>query len=157
MTSKKIYLDTNIFVAYMHKKHKKHLEVSECLSIMEELDLECFYSIWALMELEWTLVKDYGFSPASAKKKILDILDKEKLKKIHLKFISFNKTDSANNLLWLIRESKINTGLHLSDSIHSLLMNKSGIENILTMDNDFSALKEVTSISPKQISLLKSK
>jgi len=157
MTSEKIYLDSGIFIAYIHKKHKHNQEVVKCLSTMEELDLDCFYSYWSLIEIEGALIKDYKYSQKDAKKKVLTLLDRSKIKKIPLKLIGLKKSYSANDLLWLIRESKLNNNLSLADSIHSVIMDQNKIKTILTTDNDFSVLKEINVLFPKNVSIMKPK
>ena len=157
MNSEKIYLDTNIFVAYMHKKHKNHNEVLRCLSVMEKLDLDVFYSHWTIIEGERVLIKEYGYSPEKAKQKFLSLIKKAKIKKIPLKLIGIKNTCGSNDLLYLIRQLRLSADISLADSIHSLIMSDNEINTILTTDEHFSVLKEVIVLFPKHVLIMKAK
>jgi len=152
----KVYLDSCIFVAYFHDKHKLHKEVCDCIEIMKGLDLEIFASNWSINEMIKVLVKDCHYNRKQAEEIAKKILKESKLDEININWIkidsdskyTFDKFfEHLTNHLLDIKEA------HISDAIHSLIMINNNIDYMLTTDLEFKSLKNITILSPKAIKI----
>lgn len=160
MTSAKIYLDSCIFVAYIHKKHENNEVVSNCISAMNNFELDVYSSEWSLAETVKVLVKDYNYSKKDALEKIEKIRKKKKIGKIPVRWLiigmskKYGSKEFFEHLMNQMLEAK---DLHVADAIHSLIMDNNKIEDILTTDRDFNTLKTVNSIHPRTFAMIKLK
>ena|SRR3972149_4029796 len=162
MTSVKIYLDSCIFVAYVHKKDKNNRGVSECISSMEQLDLDACSSDWALAEMVKVLVIEYRYPKEKALKLADKIRKEKKIGNISLRWlkIGFNKQRGYGSKEFFehLRNQMLEAkDLHIADAIHSLIMSNNKIINILTTDKDFITLNTVHVIHPKTLVIIRPK
>src|SRR3989344_9670738 len=101
---KKIYLDTSIFIAEFDKKDGRHKILTDFLKEIEKIkDTQLCYSKWALTEMYNRLTKNQ-IAELKIVRYIKDILDKNKIRNLNLRFIevssnkNYNFNDFFNNL-----------------------------------------------------------
>ena len=149
----KVYLDTCIFVAYLHKKHPRHKDVSKCLKSMKDLvSLKACASDWCINEMIKVLIKDYKYGEKVAENLANKIFEKGEIGGIKFTWV---KVDSAEKYSFkeffqhLTKQLVAIDKFHLADAIHSVIMINNNVDHILTTDRHFQGLQTFTSIDPK--------
>lgn len=151
---KKIYLDTSIFIAEFDKKDGRHKILTYFLKEIEKIkDTQLCYSKWALTEMYNRLTKNQ-IAELKIVRYIKDILDKNKIRNLNLRFIevssnkNYNFNDFFNNLtkdLIKYKTGKDRPGL--GDIIHIRIMKNNKINTILTFDSHFDEIPDVISLN----------
>jgi len=154
MKTKKVYLDTSIFIAEFDKKDANHSILIKNLKKFEKFeDVELCYSKWAITEMYNRLTKA-KIEELKIVKYIKDILDKNKIRGVKIKSLDvspnevYNFHDFFNNLstdLIKYKTGKDRPGL--GDIIHIRIMKNNRIKNILTFDSHFDEIPGLTSIN----------
>lgn len=160
MSSEKIYLDSCILIGHIHKKHKNNKIISKCISSIENLDLDIYSSDWALAETVKVLVKEHGYPKKRALELTEKLREEKKIGKIPIKWliIGISKKYGSKEFFEHLRKQMLEAKeLHVADAIHSIIMANNKIEDILTTDKDFNALKTVNVITPKTLAIIKPK
>lgn len=157
--TQKIYLDACIFTSFKNESHPNHEVVKKSISSMEKLDIEIYSSEWALFEMIKVLIKDYGFQKSKAEKIAKEIKTNSKIGNLKINWIEIDgKKYKFNDFFEYLKNKLIDSKkLPIADAIHCLLMEQNQIDLILTTDSDFEALHDVTSISPKVLSIINPK
>lgn len=154
MRTKKLYLDTSIFIAEFDKKDPRHKILTNFLKQIERIkDIEFCYSKWALTEMYNRLTKD-KIEELKIVKYIKDILDVNKLRKLRLRLLdvspnkSYNFSDFFKDLTKdLIKYKTGKERPSLGDVIHIRIMKNNRINNIVTFDADFENILGFTTIN----------
>lgn len=154
MRTKKVYLDTSIFIAEFDKKDSNHKILVRTLKEFEKIEgVELCYSKWAITEMYNRLTKA-KIEELKIVKYIKDILDKNKIRGINIKSLDvspnkiYNFHDFFNNLTNdLIRYKTGKERPGLGDIIHIRIMKNNRIKTILTFDSHFDEIPDLTSIN----------
>lgn len=157
----KIYLDTNIFVAYYshtesNKEQKK--ELMQALSVFSQLkDLELWTSMWAITELVKVLILNIKMDPSKVSVIESDLLNASRLEGIKLHFVdvSPSKDYDFREFFYHIRQGILSYDSGLGDVMHSIIMKNNNIEHILTFDekDDFKKIPNLTVMHPRDVKI----
>lgn len=144
----RIYLDTNILVAYyatdQAEKEKKEL-VERALDVFDQLaDVELCTSQWAVTEMVKVLGRTKGMDGRDVAGIASALLRGKRLRslKITLIEVSPRKNYNFDDFFVEVGELALTYRLDLADAIHALIVRNHKIEQILSFDENF-ALKGV--------------
>lgn len=149
MTQQKLYLDSCVFIAWIHKKDKFHKVVSDCIKNLDQFDVKLYSSEWALMETIRKLI-NLGFNKNESISKINNIRSNSKIGKVQISWIEIDeKRYTINGFLKNLHDRLLDVkGLHIADAVHDLILRSNQIENILSTDSDFGVIKTITLVNP---------
>lgn len=145
------YVDACILVALASTKDKQHEKVKNCLHILQKMDIQLAVSEWSFIELIRVLVKQKHFKREQAEKIAQNIETKDKLEGNTIKYIEMDSTGTigfSEFFTYLKTQLLEKDNIHIADAIHSMIMKNNGINYILTTDNDFKTVEDITTITP---------
>jgi len=154
---KRIYLDSNILIAY-YAKDKQELEkkkmVKRALNIFANSpNVKLCTSMWAISEMVNILVSNKKMRPATAAGIENNLINERRLQnvKIELIGVSLIKDYDFQEFFYHIRQGILKYHSGVGDIIHSVIMKNNQIKHILTFDdkNDFKQIPNLTVIHPK--------
>jgi len=158
---KRIYLDTNIFVAYhssadSNKEQKKH--IINAFKVFGDLtDVELWTSMWAVTEMVKVLILSIKMDSSRVSEIEKDLLNESRLEgiKIHFAEVSPVRNYDFKEFFYHIRKGILQYDSGVGDVMHSIVMKNNGIEQILTFDekDDFKKIPGFTVLHPKDIKL----
>lgn len=160
---RKIYLDTNIFIAYYsaaesNKEQKE--QVLAALSVFPLLsDVELWTSMWTITEMVKVLIKSktIKMSPDKVMEIETDLLNESRLGniKIHIADVNPNKTYDFKEFFYHIRKGILMYDSGVGDVMHSIIMKNNDIDHILTFDakDDFKKIPGFTVLHPKDVKI----
>lgn len=97
------------------------------------------------------LVKQKHFKREQAEKIAQNIETKDKLEGNTIKYIEMDSTGTigfSEFFTYLKTQLLEKDNIHIADAIHSMIMKNNGINYILTTDNDFKTVEDITTITP---------
>lgn len=154
-TSKKIYLDSCILVAYFSNdsaEKTRKVQLKNAFKLIEDLklDVEIFVSRWAIAEMMNVLISNHKMS----NKKVLEI-ESELLNGFRISDIKINIVDVGNQIDYDFNEffrdiRKMILKYHpgVGDAIHSVIIKNHKLINVMTFDTDFDSMEGITVINP---------
>lgn len=162
---KKIYLDTNIFVAYFsgaasNKEQKK--EIIDAFEVFLSLkDVELWTSMWTITEMVKVLILTIKMDSQKVSEIEKDLTNETRFlgMKLHFAEVSPIKNYDFKEFFYHIRKGILEYNSGWGDIIHSIIMKNNGISNILTFDgkDDFKKIPGFTVISPKDVKVTTNK
>jgi predicted nucleic acid-binding protein len=160
---KRIYLDSNVLIAY-HSLDKDKAEepkkkmVEEALAVFAQLkDTQLCTSMWAVTEMVNILVSgkkmDRGLVGVMEER----LVNEKRLStlKIQLVDVSPSKDYDFAEFFYYVRQAILRYHSGVGDIIHSVIMKNNGIDQILTFDekDDFKQIPDLTVLHPKNIKI----
>ena len=156
---KKIYLDTNVFVAYYsgaesNKEQKKQL--IQAFDVFKQLkDIELWTSMWTITEMVKVLILKIKMDATSVSEIEKDLTNESRLMdiKIHFANVSPGKDYDFKEFFYHIRKGILEHNSGVGDVVHSIIMKNNSIDSILTFDgkDDFKKIPGLIVLHPKDI------
>lgn len=158
---KRIYLDTNILVAYYSgdkAEETKKMMVENTLDVFARLkDIRLCTSTWAVTEMVNVLVSSKKMDRGHVAELENELVNEKRLRglKIYFVEVSPRKDYDFIEFFFQIRQGIIRYHSGIGDIIHSVIMKNNNIVNILTFDekNDFKQIPDLTVLHPKDIKI----
>lgn len=153
----KVYLDTNILVAYYAKdkaeKDKKKM-ICEALEIFaESKDANLYTSMWAIAEMVNVLRFRKRMRPSTVMEIENDLINERRLQgiKIQLVEVSPRKDYDFQEFFYHVRQGILKYHSGVGDIIHSVIMKNNNINVILTFDDkdDFKEIPNLLVLHPR--------
>jgi len=156
---KRIYLDSNILIAYhstdkAEEPNKKMVE--NALAVFAQLkDIQLCTSMWAITEMVNILISRKQVDRGAVAEIENQLVNEKRLKglKIHLVEVSPQKDYDFGEFFYHVRQGILLYHSGVGDVIHSVIMKNNGIPNILTFDakDDFKKIPDLTVLHPKDV------
>lgn len=160
---KRIYLDSNVLIAY-HSLDKaeepKKKMVEEALAVFAQLkDTQLCTSMWAVTEMVNILVSGKKMDRGVVAEMEERLVNEKRLStlKIQLVDVSPDRDYDFAEFFYHVRQSILRYHSGVGDVIHSVIMKNNGIASILTFDekDDFKQIPDLTVLHPKDIRIEK--
>lgn len=156
---KRIYLDTNIFVASFSGSNSdkiKKKELEDAFKILSELkDIELVTSMWSITEMVKVLiVSPIKMDPEKVSEIEKDLVNEGRMYGFKIKFLEVSPSNGYDfkEFFYHIRKGILSNSSGVGDNIHSIIMKNNDINQVLTFDiKDFKNMVGITAISPKDI------
>jgi predicted nucleic acid-binding protein len=158
---KRIYLDSNVLIAY-HSLDKaeetKKQMVDEALAVVAELkDVQLCTSMWAVTEMVNILVSRKKLDRGTVAEIESQLVSEKRLKdlKIQIIDVSPQKDYDFAEFFYHVKQGILKYHSGVGDIIHSVIMKNNGIADILTFDekDDFKQIPALTVLHPKDIKI----
>ena len=158
---KRIYLDSNILIAYFSvdktEEAKKKL-VESALDVFAQLkDVQLCTSNWAITEMVNILVSHKKMDRGEVADVEGQLVSERRLKGLKVLFaeVSPQKDYDFTEFFWHVRQGILKYHSGVGDIIHSVIMKNNGITEILTFDekDDFKQIPGLTVLHPKDIKI----
>lgn len=130
--TKRVFIDTSAWVAYLLKGEKNHKRISAYLNNLIKSRAELFTSDFVLSETWTRLITSQGFYYASALRSKTKQAESENLLTI------FHTRESFFEETWDIFEKFSDKKLSYTDANIILYLRKFKVDEILTLDGDFT-------------------
>jgi len=159
---KKIYLDTNIFVALLAKGKSVETDnrkiVKNALKIFSKFgNVRLLTSIWTITEMAKALINQKKMSNKIVASIVNEVVSTNKLAEFEVEILEVHpkKGYGFNNFFDDVREKMILYNPGWGDAIHSVIMKNNNINEILTLDGkkDFKIIPGIIVVDPKDIVL----
>ena len=159
---KKIYLDTNIFVALLAKGKSVEIDnrkiVKNALKIFSKFgNVRLLTSIWTITEMAKALINQKKMSNKIVASIVNEFVSTNKLAgfKVEILEVHPKKGYGFNIFFDDVREKMILYNPGWGDAIHSVIMKNNNINEILTLDGkkDFKIIPGIIVVDPKDIVL----
>lgn len=158
---RRIYLDTNIFVAAYsraesNKEQKSYVE--NAFQVFSQLrDVELWTSMWTITELVRVLIRKIAMDAGEVSDIEKDLLNECRLYglKLHFAEVSLHADYDFKEFFYQIRKGVLSYNSGVGDVIHSIIMKNNDIDHILTFDGkeDFKKIPGLTVLNPKDIKI----
>ena len=158
---RRIYLDSNIFIAYFSvdkaEEPKKAL-VENAVDVFGQLrDVQLWTSMWAITEMVNILVAAKKMNRGEVAEIEGQLVSERRLKghKIYITEVSPQKDYDFREFFFHLRQGILRYHSGVGDIIHSVIMKNNGITEILTFDekNDFKQIPGLVVLHPRDIKL----
>jgi predicted nucleic acid-binding protein len=158
---KRIYLDTNILVAYCavdRAEETKKKMVEKALGVFAKLkDFRLCTSTWAITEMVNVLVSSKKMDRGDVDRLESKLVNEKRLQGLKIYFVEVSpKTDyDFVEFFYHIRQGILRYHSGIGDIIHSVIMKNNDITNILTFDekDDFKQIPDLIVLHPKDIKI----
>lgn len=156
---KRIYLDSNILIAYFSTdkaEETKRKTVESALNVFSQLrDAQLWTSKWAVTEMVNILVSQKKMDRRDVAEVESRLVSERRIDSIKLYFaeVSPDKDYDFDEFFYHVRQGILNYHSGVGDTIHSVIMKNNGIDQILTFDekDDFKQIPGLTVLHPKDI------
>ncbi len=155
---RKVYVDSNILVAYFAKgkfrETVKKRQLIAAFSVIANLNIELFSSEWTITEFVKVMINEKKMSPKEINN-IANKLNKEqiKIKEQKIKIIKASPSNNytCDNLFFDVREVMTLYNPGFGDAFQVVIMRNNNFTEILSFDakDDFSIIQNITVIHPK--------
>ena len=158
---KRIYLDSNILIAYYStqaaEENKKKM-VESALGVFAQLkDLQLCTSMWAVTEMVNILVSRQKIERGAVAEVENQLVNERRLSSLRIGFleVSPRKDYDFAEFFFHVRQGILKYHSGVGDIIHSVIMKNNGVADILTFDekNDFKQIPDLTVLHPKDIKI----
>lgn len=158
---KRIYLDSNILIAYYAKDKKEQTKkkmTSKALGILaNSSDAKLCVSMWTIAEMVNVLVSNKKMKRGTVTGIENNLINERRLEntKIELLEVSSMKDYDFQEFFYHIRQGILKYHSGVGDIIHSVIMKNNKIKHILTFDekDDFKQIPDLTVIHPKVVKI----
>jgi predicted nucleic acid-binding protein len=158
---KRIYLDSNILIAYysadLAEELKKSL-VRKALNVFGELkETQLCTSMWAVTEMVNVLISSKKMDRGEVAKIESQLISQRRLS--NLKFVLLGVSPRADydfvEFFYDVRQGIIEYHSGVGDVIHSVIMKNNDVDQILTFDekDDFKQIPGLTVLHPRDIKI----
>jgi predicted nucleic acid-binding protein len=160
---KRIYLDSNILIAY-HSLDKaeetKKKVVDEALAVFAELkDVQLCTSMWAITEMVNILVSRKKIDRGAVAELESQMVSERRLRNLRIHFVEVSprKDYDFAEFFYHVKQGILKYHSGVGDVIHSVIMKNNGITDILTFDekDDFKQIPDLTVLHPRDIRIEK--
>lgn len=158
---KKIYLDSNIFIAYYStdktEESKREL-VKNTLSVFSQLkDIQLCTSVWAITEMVNILVSNKKMDRGAVAEIENQLINEKRLANIKIYFIETSPLKDYDfvEFFYHVRQGVLKYHSGVGDIIHSVIMKNNDVRYILTFDekDDFKQIPDLTVMHPKDVKI----
>ena len=156
---KRIYLDSNVLIAHFSvdkAEETKRALVENALAVFGQLkDVQLCSSTWAITEMVNILVSNKKMARVDVAEIESQLVSERRIRglKILLIEVSPKKDYDFMEFFYHVRQGILKYHSGVGDIIHSVIMKKNGIAEILTFDekDDFKQIPDLTVLHPKDI------
>jgi predicted nucleic acid-binding protein len=158
---KRIYLDSNVLIAY-HSLDKaeepKKKMVEEAFAAFGQLkDIQLCTSMWAITEMVNILVSRKKIDRGAVAEIESQLVNEKRLKNLKIQIIEVSpqKDYDFAEFFYHVKQGILKYHSGVGDVIHSVIMKNNSIADILTFDekDDFKQIPDLTVLHPKDIKL----
>jgi predicted nucleic acid-binding protein len=158
---RRIYLDTNILVAYYSgdkAEEPKKKMVENALGVFGRLkDIRLCTSIWAVTEMVNVLVSSKKMNRGDVAELESKLVNEKRLQSLKIYFVEVSPQKDYDfvEFFYHIKQGILKYHSGIGDIIHSVIMKNNDINNILTFDekDDFKQIPDLTVLHPKDIKI----
>ncbi|HTE48401.1 MAG TPA: hypothetical protein VK675_00650 [Candidatus Paceibacterota bacterium] len=158
---RRIYLDSNIFIAYYSTdkmEDSKRELVKNALSIFSQLkDIQLCTSVWAVTEMVNILVSSKKMDRGVVAEIENQLINEKRLASIKIYFLetSLLKDYDFAEFFYHVRQGILKYHSGVGDIIHSVIMKNNNVRDILTFDekDDFKQIPDLTVLHPKEVKI----
>jgi len=158
---KRIYLDSNILIAYFSTdkaEEAKRKMVESALQVFSQLrDAQLWTSKWAVTETVNILISQKKMDRRDVAELESRLVSERRIDGIKIYFaeVSPEKDYDFDEFFYHVRQAILNYHSGVGDIIHSVIMKNNGITEILTFDekDDFKQIPGLTVLHPRDIKL----
>jgi predicted nucleic acid-binding protein len=160
---KRIYLDSNILIAYHcldQAEESKRRMVQDALAVFGQFkDIQLCTSMWAVTEMVNILVSRKNMDRGIVAEIESQLVSEKRLKnlKIQIVEVSPQKDYDFEEFFYHVKQGILKYHSGVGDVIHSVIMKNHGIADILTFDekDDFKQIPDLTVLHPRDIRIEK--
>jgi len=158
---KRIYLDSNILIAYYSEdkaEEYKRKSVENAMGVFAQLkDVQLCTSMWAVTEMVNILVSQKRMNRGIVAEIENQLVSEKRLGslKIHFAEVSPQRDHDFLEFFYHVRQGILKYHSGLGDIMHSVIMKNNGISDILTFDekDDFKQIPDLTVLHPRHVKI----